>query len=134
MYAIILEEVSEQGRKRGNMQVTCDYESKYENGVEVTYIDIAGDYVPGIAVEIPGTGKRVLQIKCRNGLLLCGLFSPEKIDGIDFAACVFSAPEFSDMLMGKPLFVSSKAKEMGVTEAMSGREIAELFNGNGERK
>ena len=38
------------------------------------------------------------------------------------------------MLMGKPLFVSSKAKEMGVTEAMSGREIAELFNGNGERE
>ena len=113
------------------MQVTCEYESKYENGVEITYINIAGDYVPGIAVEIPGTGKRVLQIKCRKGLLLCGLFSPEKIDGIDFAACVFSAPEFSDMLMGKPLFVSSKAKEIGVTEEMSGREIAELFNGNG---
>ena len=59
MYAIILEEVSEQGRKRGNMQVTCDYESKYENGVEVTYINIAGDYVPEIAVEIPGFAMRL---------------------------------------------------------------------------
>lgn len=98
-----------------------------ESGVEVTYINIAGDSIPGIAVEIPGTGKRVLQIKCPKGMLLCGLFSPEKIDGIDFAACVFSAPEFSDMLEGKPLFVSSRAKNMGVTDDMTGQEIAAIF-------
>ncbi|MDD6190107.1 MAG: hypothetical protein PUB75_00755 [Firmicutes bacterium] len=54
---------------------------------------------------------------------------PEKIDTIDFAACVFSAPEFTDMLSGKPLFVSSKAKAMGVNESMTGMEIAEIFQG-----
>lgn len=98
-----------------------------EEGVEVTYIDIKGSSIPGIAVDIPGTGKRVLQLKCPKGLLLCGLFSPEKIDGIDFAACVFSAPEFSDMLEGRPLFVSRKAKDMGVREEMTGSEISEIF-------
>lgn len=98
-----------------------------EEGVEATYININGSSIPGIAVDIPGTGKRVLQLKCPNGLLLCGLFSPEKIDGIDFAACVFSAPEFQDMLAGRPLFVSRRAKTLGVTEEMTGQEIAEIF-------
>lgn len=65
--------------------------------------------------------------RCRKGLLLCGLFSPEKIDSIDFPACVFAAPEFKDMLANKPLFVSAKARRMGVTEEMTGMEIAEVF-------
>ena len=70
----------------------------------------------------------MLQIKCKNGLLLCGLFSPEKIESMEFAACVFSAPKFENMLENKPLFVSPKAREMGVSEEMSGAEIAEIFD------
>lgn len=94
---------------------------------EIVEIPVGDFTVKGISVEIPGTGKNVLQIKCRNGLLLCGLFSPEKIDFIDFPACVFSAPKFEDMLEGKPLFVSQKAGQMGVREDMTGREIVEIF-------
>lgn len=97
------------------------------NDIMIVDVPVGARTLKGISVEIPGTGKNVLQIKCRNGLLLCGLFSPEKIDSIDFPACVFSAPEFKDMLANKPLFVSAKARAMGVTEDMTGAEIAEMF-------
>lgn len=90
-------------------------------------LEINGKEVTGISVSIPGTEKNVLQIRCKRGMLLCGLFSPEKIDSIDFAACVFSAPEFSDMLSAKPLFVSEKAKALGASYEMAGTEIAALF-------
>lgn len=95
--------------------------------VQIVNVPAGEHTLRGVSVEIPGTGKNVLQIKCRNGLLLCGLFSPEKIDSIDFPACVFSAPEFKDILTNKPLFVSAKARAMGVTETMTGLEIAEVF-------
>lgn len=94
---------------------------------DIRKIDINGKEVTGISVSIPGTEKNVLQIRCEKGMLLCGLFSPEKIDSIDFAACVFSAPEFSDMLSSKPIFVSEKAKTLGATCEMTGTEIADLF-------
>ena len=97
-------------------------------GIKVTDIDLGEKTVPGVSVEIPGTGKYVLQILCKNGMLYCGLFLPEKIDAIGFAACVFSAPQFSDMLANKPTFISAKALELGVTPDMTGREIAELFD------
>ena len=97
-------------------------------GITVTDIDFGDKTVPGVSVEIPGTGKYVLQILCRNGMLFCGLFLPEKIDAVGFAACCFSAPLFSDMLANKPTFISAKAREMGVTEDMTGREIAALFD------
>ena len=101
--------------------------SRYE-GVDI--IDVkAGDLVlPGISVAIPGIGKNVLQIQCKNGMLLCGLFSPEKIDAMEFAACVFSAPKFENMLENHPLFISEKAKALGVTGEMTGEEIAVLFS------
>lgn len=98
--------------------------TKYAN---IRKIELNEKEVTGITVSIPGTEKNVLQIRCKNGMLLCGLFSPEKIDSIDFAACVFSAPEFSDMLSSKPVFVSEKAKALGATCEMTGAEIAELF-------
>ena len=104
-----------------------DNNAVHDPGVKIEEIEIGGKILPGVSVEIPGTGKNVLQIKCRNGLLLCGLFSPEKIDAIDFAACVFSAPEFSDMLANKPLFISQKARQLGVSEDMTGEEIAKIF-------
>lgn len=101
--------------------------SKYE-GVEIVDVKVGDQVLPGISVSIPGIGKNVLQIKCRNGLLMCGLFSPEKIDAMEFAGCVFSAPQFDNMLENKPLFVSEKAKQLGVTEKMTGAEIAAVFN------
>lgn len=99
---------------------------EYE-GITVTDIQIGDMTLPGISVAIPGIGKNVLQIKGSKGLLLCGLFSPEKIDAMEFAACVFSAPAFSDMLANKPLFVSAKARELGATEDMTGEEIAKIL-------
>lgn len=102
--------------------------SQYD-GVVVTDVKMGDKTLPGISVAIPGIGKNVLQIRCRKGLLLCGLFSPEKIDAMEFAACVFSAPQFSDMLERTPLFVSKKAKGMGVTEEMTGAQIAAIFDG-----
>ena len=101
--------------------------SKYE-GVEIVDVQAGDQILPGISVEIPGIGKNVLQIKCKNGMLLCGLFSPEKINVMGFAACVFSAPGFSNMLENKPLFISEKAAELGATQDMTGAEIAALFS------
>ena len=103
-------------------------DARMPNEVQVVNLTVGESTLKGLSVGIPGTGKNVLQIKCRNGLLLCGLFSPEKIDSIDFPACVFAAPEFKDMLANKPLFISAKARAMGVTEDMCGEEIAQIFD------
>ncbi|MDO4472691.1 MAG: hypothetical protein Q4C17_05965 [Bacillota bacterium] len=99
----------------------------FPDGIKICAVQAGERKLRGVAVEIPEMGKNVLQIKCRKGLLLCGLFSPEKIDSIDFAACVFAAPGFSDMLKNRPLFVSEKAKAMGISDEMTGLEIAEAF-------
>lgn len=98
-----------------------------QEGIDIVELHAGKHLVKGVSVEIPGTGKNVLQIKCKKGLLLCGLFSPDKIDTIDFPACVFSAPEFSDMLERKPIFISAKARQLGVTEEMTGIEIVDIF-------
>ncbi|MCQ2735810.1 MAG: YunC family protein [bacterium] len=82
----------------------------------------------GVAVTVPGTDISVLQIRCRNGMLFCGLFDPEAIERFGFAAAVFSAPTFEDMLSRTPKYVSKAAEEMGADLSMTGRQIAELFS------
>lgn len=98
------------------------------NGILVKKIKTGERIVLGISVDIPGTEKKVLQIKCKTGMLFCALFSTDRINIIDFAACIISpAPEFKDMLENKPVFISEKAKDMGVTINMTGKEIIEIF-------
>ena len=82
----------------------------------------------GIAVNIPNTELKILQVRCKSGMLFCGLFSKEVLEKLDFPAAVFSAPAFSDMLERKPLFLTSKAIAMGATTDMTGEELLVLFS------
>ena len=82
----------------------------------------------GIAVNIPNTELNILQARCRNGMLFCGVFSKEVLEKLDFPAAVFSAPAFSDMMERKPVFLTSKAVSIGAAMDMTGEELLVLFS------
>ena len=85
-------------------------------------------HAQGIAVNIPNTELNILQARCKNGMLFCGIFSRDVLEKLDFPAAVFSAPAFSDMMERKPVFLTSKAIAMGATTDMTGEELLVLFS------
>lgn len=89
----------------------------------------SGDcHAQGIAVNIPNTALNILQARCQNGMLFCGIFDKEVLEKLDFPAAVFSAPAFSDMLERNPIFLTSKAIAMGATMDMTGKDFLRLFS------
>ena len=82
----------------------------------------------GIAVNIPDAELNILQARCKNGMLFCGIFSRDVLEKLDFPAAVFSAPAFSDMMERKPVFLTSKAVSIGAAMDMTGEELLVLFS------
>jgi uncharacterized protein YunC (DUF1805 family) len=104
-------------------------EKKTELGGTVVYNLSVGDtHVPGFATNIPNTTLHILQARCRNGMLFCGLFSREVLEKLNFPAAVFSAPAFSDMMERNPVYLTPAARELGATEEMTGEQLLVLFN------
>ena len=95
----------------------------------VLYDLSAGEcHAQGIAVNIPNTELNILQARCKNGMLFCGVFSKEVLEKLDFPAAVFSAPAFSDMMERKPVFLTTKAVSIGAAMDMTGEELLVLFS------
>ena len=99
-----------------------------KDGVSVREISLDGTTAVGITLDMPGTGKSILEIHCNKGLLLCGVFNPEVLESFGTAAVIISAPNLDVMLENHPKAMTAAAREMGVTEEMTGREIALLFS------
>lgn len=104
-------------------------QKKYEIGATSVYELSAGSgCAQGIAVNIPNTQLQILQVRCRNGMLFCGIFDREVLEKLNFPAAVFSAPLFSDMMERKPVFLTEAALSVGATMDMTGEELLVLFN------
>ena len=98
--------------------------------MEQTYlydISVQDRHAVGIVVTVPEQELEIIQIRCKKGMLLCGIFHPDVVEKIRVPAGIFSAPTINDMLANKPIFLSQAAKEMGANLDMTGDELMLLF-------
>ena len=98
--------------------------------MEQTYlydISVQDRHAVGIVVTVPEQELEIIQIRCKKGMLLCGIFHPDVVEKIRVPAGIFSAPTINDMLANKPIFLSQAAKEMGANLDMTGEEVMLLF-------
>lgn len=83
--------------------------------------------VYGYEAKVAEKENCVLMISCPHGDLYCSIFKTEVLDAIDAAGVIFRAPHLENILQNKPVAISKKAAEMGVTEEMTGEEVVKLF-------
>ncbi|MEM2155336.1 MAG: DUF1805 domain-containing protein [Candidatus Jordarchaeales archaeon] len=70
-----------------------------------------------------------LMIICLRGILACGYFNLEVAERFGVtAAIVRGVSSFDEMLEAKVVNVTSKARELGVTEGCSGRDAVLRFS------
>jgi uncharacterized protein YunC (DUF1805 family) len=104
-------------------------EKKLESGGTTVYdLTVNGVCVPGFATNIPGTELQILQVRCRRGMMFCGLFSTEVLAKLNFPAAVFSAPRFEDMMERRPIYLTDAARALGATMEMTGAEMLLLLD------
>lgn len=104
-------------------------QNAYEAGAALLCeISVGQHSAQGISVNIPGTALHILQVRCRRGMLFCGLFAKDVLERLDFPAAVFSAPEFSDMMERKPVFLTKAALDIGASMDMTGEELVAVFD------
>lgn len=95
--------------------------------LQIERIDINGKTAFGMKLEIDPAP--LLLIRAKNGLIGCGYFNIEVADKLDLPFVIISGVKtISDMLNKKPVAISKKAREMGITEDMTGREIVEKLS------
>lgn len=92
--------------------------------VEEFYVE--GVPVIGLKVNL---NPPFLMIVCQRGVLACGYFNIEVAEkfGVS-AAIVKGVSSFEEMLRANVVSVTSKAKELGVTENCSGKDAVLLFS------
>ncbi|HPJ26478.1 MAG TPA: hypothetical protein PLD93_01590 [Synergistaceae bacterium] len=103
--------------------------------LEISKTEAAGLYeisvedvcAQGISVNIPGTEIQILQVRCRKGMLFCGIFDKSVVEELQFPAAIFSAPKFEDMMKNKPIYLSEAAMALGAAANMTGLELVKLF-------
>ena len=98
------------------------------NGIWIYDIAIGDETVQGVVVMTPNGKADILQIKCRNGMLLCRAFDKDVMEPMDFPVAIFSAVDCEAMLQKSPLSLSSAAVELGASMEMTGAELCLLFN------
>ena len=90
-------------------------------------IEIAGKTYTGVLV--PTQHSCVLMIQGGKGFLGCGYFQIETANKLNEAvAIVRGVKNFQDMLEARVTQVSEKAKELGLTEGMTGKEALNLLS------
>jgi len=81
----------------------------------------------GVRVKLPGACL-ILAVGSR-GYVMCGYLNMETAEEKgDAAAVVIGVSSFSDLLSAGVVSVSSRAREFGVREGMSGRDALELLS------
>lgn len=95
---------------------------------QIVPIEVNGVSAEGISVNIPGTELEILQIRCRRGMLLCGIFDKAVLEKLNFPAAVFSAPHFEDMLERSPVYLTAAARDLGAAEDMTGAALVACFS------
>ncbi len=100
-----------------------------EQGAAICKITTSGNHTAtGAAVELPGSGLRVLQVRCAKGMLFCGIFDKTFLTDRHIPAAVFSAPSFDEMMKRKPNFLTDEAKALGANLDMTGEQIVDALS------
>ena len=86
--------------------------------------DIGGKKVKGIVIDMPNAP--LVLAKTGKGYVMCGYLNMETAEKLgDIAAIVRGVNSVDDLLEAKIVVVSSKARELGVKEGMTGIEALE---------
>jgi uncharacterized protein YunC (DUF1805 family) len=92
--------------------------------MEVEQVQLKNGTALGIKIEMKTAP--LLLIKTTKGFVMCGYLNIEAAEKMgDTAAKVSGVKTFEDVLNAKVNALTSKAKEMGVKEGMTGKEALE---------
>ncbi len=81
------------------------------------------------AAHIATQHSNILMIQGSRGFLGCGYFKVETADKLNEAVIVVTGVKnYDDMLAAKVVAVSQKARELGATEGISGKEALALLH------
>ncbi|MCD6484668.1 MAG: DUF1805 domain-containing protein [Candidatus Odinarchaeota archaeon] len=95
--------------------------------LQIERIDVNGKTAFGLKLELDPAP--ILLIRAKNGLIGCGFFNIEVANKLDVPFVIISGVKsISEMLEKKPVAISKKAQEMGITKEMTGREIVEKLS------
>ena len=84
---------------------------------------------PGLCVRIEMNNAALLVVRARKGFIMCGYLNIEIADRLSDAACkVTGVDTFEDVLNAKVAEVSEKARELGITEGMTGKEALDILS------
>ncbi len=98
--------------------------------METKTLQLAGNPAESFVVpELAGAGHAsLIVIRCKRGFLMCGYLSLEKAEELGDVAVRVAGANVKEVLANKITGCTSKAKELGVTEEMTGQEAAEILN------
>lgn len=84
----------------------------------------------GLMIKSPGGDghPNMILIQCKKGYLMCGYLNMEAAEKFGDAAVLVSGADFEEVLSNKIKGATSRAKELGVTDGMSGSEAAMILN------
>ena len=92
--------------------------------IKTTKIDFNGNKLDAISIKTENS--IVLLVKAKKGMLGCGYFSIDAANKLgDALAVVTGVNDFDQMLAAQVKLVSDKARELGVSEGMSGKQALE---------
>lgn len=81
-----------------------------------------------IGVKIDMGNANLLLIKADKGFIMCGYLDIETAERLNDVACIVKGVEnFDDMLNAKIAKVTTKAKELGIREGMSGKDALKIL-------
>lgn len=81
-----------------------------------------------IGININMGNANLLLIKADRGFIMCGYLNIETAEMLNDAACIVrGVKNFDDMLNAKIIKATSKAKEIGIKEGMSGKDALEIL-------
>jgi len=81
-----------------------------------------------IGININIGNANLLLIKADKGFIMCSYLDIETAERLNDAACIVKGvKKFDDMLNAKIIKATTKAKEIGIMEGMSGRDALKIL-------
>ncbi len=81
-----------------------------------------------IGIKIDMGNANLLLIKADKGVIMCGYLDIETAEKLNDAACIVKGVKnFEDMLNARIVKVTTKARELGIKEGMSGKDALKIL-------
>ena len=87
------------------------------------------DVGSGTGVKVRMHNASLVLILGKKGYVMCGYLNMDAAERLGDAACMVTGVDtFDDVLSARIKAVSAKAKELGISEGMTGREALEMLS------